>query len=498
MRCAAIRHVNLARLTMNLPRRLRPSLVGTALLVLACVACAGRAEKAAPVALADIRAAVTRALPLIERSSAFALQERACFTCHHGAHSSLVINDAWARGFTINTGNFEDQLARAYLGLIEDRPRFKEGWSIAGTTDGPGTALWMLDVAGWKPDATTASAAEFFLDQNKSLDHWSPPMRRPPTVGSEFTTTYLVLRGLRNHGTPQLAPRIRTRTAAAGQWLAATPARNTEDSVHRLRALHLLDVDEAAFKKEEKELLAVQREDGGWPQLLDTGSDAYATGTVLAALYDTGAVTLKDDAFQRGLGYLLKSQAADGSWHVRKRTHDVQPFFDSAFPHGQDQFISISATSWAAYALLRAVPKTAKKSYLAERPPAVDRILASAKPNAERHFTEAQFDFFRKKIEPVLAEKCFECHSAQARKLKAGLYLDTRGGILTGGDSGPAVRANDPDRSLIFRALINDHQELMPPKTKLPPAVIADFLRWIEMGAPDPRTEPAAKPAAYK
>ncbi len=107
-------------------------------------------------------------------------------------------------------------MARAYLGLIEDRPRFKEGWSIAGTTDGPGTALWLLEVVGWKPDATTAAAAESFLDQNKNLDHWSPAMRRPPTVGSEFTTTYLVLRGLRNHSPPSLAARTGTRTAAAG------------------------------------------------------------------------------------------------------------------------------------------------------------------------------------------------------------------------------------------------------------------------------------------
>lgn len=481
---------------MMLPCRLCPSLAGTILLVLVSLAPALRAAQVTPVV--ELRAAVTKALPLIERSSAYALQERACFTCHHGGHPSLVLNDAWTRGFTINTNNFEDQLARAYAGLIEDRPRFKEGWSIAGTADGPGTALWMLEVAGWKPDATTAAAAEFFLEQNKNLDHWVPPMKRPPTVGSEFTTTYLVLRGLRGHSPPSLAARTGTRTTAAGQWLLTAPARNTEDSVYRLRALRLLDVDEAAFKKEATELLAVQATDGGWPQRLDTASDAYATGTALAALHDTGALTVKDAAFQRGLRYLLQTQAPDGSWHVRKRTHDVQPFFDSSFPHGVDQFISISATSWAAYALLRAVPKTERKPYLVAHPQAVARVLASALPNQEQRFTEEQFVFFREKIEPVLTAQCYECHSASAKKLKAGLHLDTRGGILTGGDSGPALRPNDPDRSLLFRSLTSDRLELMPPKHKLPAAVIADFRKWIEMGAPDPRTEPTAKPAAYK
>ncbi len=483
---------------MKLSRLLRPSLTGTVLLVLVCLAPAAIAEKVAPVPLAELRAAVTKALPLLERSSAFALQERACFTCHHGAHASLVLHDAWARGFGINTNNFEDQLARAYRGLVEDRPRFKEGWSIAGTADGPGTALWMLEVAGWKPDATTASAAEYFLSDTKFADHWAPPMKRLPTVGSEFTTTYLVLRGLHQEQTPELAIRTRKRSSEVARWLLATPARDTEDSVHRLRALHLLDVDEAAFKKEARELIAVQAVDGGWPQKLDTESDAYATGTTLAALHDTGALTVQDAAFQRGLRYLLQNQATDGSWHVRKRTHDVQPFFDSSFPHGVDQFISISATSWASYALLRAIPKKQRQPYLVTHPQAIARVLASAQPNVPQHFADTQFAFFREKIEPVLAARCYECHSTQAKKLKANLYLDTRGGMLAGGDSGPALRPSDADRSLLFRAIVNDNLELMPPKHKLPAAVIADFRKWIETGAPDPRPEPGARPMSYK
>ena len=439
-----------------------------------------------------------KALPLLERSSAFALQERACFTCHHGAHPSLVIHDAWARGFGINTTNFEDQLTRAYRGLIEDGPRFKDGWSIAGTADGPGTALWMLDVAGWQPDAITASAAEYFLNDHKFPDHWVPPMRRPPTVGSEFTTTYLVLRGLRSHRTPELVTRVRARSAAAAKWLVAAPARDTEDSVHRLRGLQLLEADEATFQTELKELLAVQHQDGGWPQKLDTESDPYATGTVLAALHDTDAVPVKDAVFQRGLRYLLQAQAADGSWHVRKRTHDVQPFFDSSFPHGVDQFISISATSWASYALLRALPPKEKKSYLAAHPQAVPRILADARPDAGQHFTGEQLAFFREKIEPVLTTQCYECHSVQAKKLKAHLYLDTRAGLLAGGDSGPALRPHDPDHSLLMRAVLNDHQDLMPPKKKLSDAAIADLRKWIEMGAPDSRTEPLTKNSPAK
>ena len=102
---------------------------------------------------------------------------------------------------------------------------------------------------------------------------------------------------------------------------------------------------------------------------------------------------------------------------------------------------------------------------------------------------EAGLAFFREKIEPVLKRECYECHSAEAKKLKAGLYLDSRAGLLTGGETGPAVAAGDA-RSLLLKAIRHDEADLqMPPdQPKLPATVIADFERWIQIGAPDPRT----------
>ena len=104
--------------------------------------------------------------------------------------------------------------------------------------------------------------------------------------------------------------------------------------------------------------------------------------------------------------------------------------------------------------------------------------------------------FFESKIRPVLIEKCYSCHSERAEKLKGGLKLDTRAGIRQGGDSGPAVVPGKPDESTLLQAIAHtDDFSKMPPKEKLPDAVIADFRRWVEMGAPDPR-EAAAKVAA--
>jgi hypothetical protein len=99
---------------------------------------------------------------------------------------------------------------------------------------------------------------------------------------------------------------------------------------------------------------------------------------------------------------------------------------------------------------------------------------------------------FEQKIRPVLVQECYSCHSSQAKKLKGGLRLDSRAGLLTGGDSGPAIAPGKPEESLLLDALKYDGVE-MPPKGKLPDAVVADFERWITMGAPDPRDGQAAR-----
>ena len=98
-------------------------------------------------------------------------------------------------------------------------------------------------------------------------------------------------------------------------------------------------------------------------------------------------------------------------------------------------------------------------------------------------------EFFENKVRPVLSKYCYECHSGQAKKLKAGLLLDSRDGMLKGGDSGPVLVPGKANESLIIKALEHDGPTKMPSQsTKLPKEIVADFVKWIDMGAPDPRT----------
>src|SRR5438552_3599382 len=118
-------------------------------------------------------------------------------------------------------------------------------------------------------------------------------------------------------------------------------------------------------------------------------------------------------------------------------------------------------------------------------------MAASADPPALGQPLDARaVAFFEQKIRPVLADHCLQCHSAdadRAKKLKAGLRLDTRDGIRKGSESGPVIVPYKAAESLLIKALRYDGDVQMPPKGKLPDSVIADFEKWVNTGAPDPR-----------
>lgn len=100
--------------------------------------------------------------------------------------------------------------------------------------------------------------------------------------------------------------------------------------------------------------------------------------------------------------------------------------------------------------------------------------------------TPEQIEFFESKIRPALVKYCYQCHSLEEGDSRAGLLVDTRADLLQGGDGGPAIVPGDLDGSLLWEAINYEGSE-MPPSQPMPDEVIADFKRWIEMGAPDPR-----------
>ena len=118
-----------------------------------------------------------------------------------------------------------------------------------------------------------------------------------------------------------------------------------------------------------------------------------------------------------------------------------------------------------------------------------DKAGDPAKPAVDKPLTQEESAFFEKKIRPILVDKCYSCHTADTPKgAKGALILDTKAGMLKGGENGPVLVAGNAKKSLIVKAMKADEHNQMPPKDALSANVIADFEKWIAMGAPDPRT----------
>ena len=320
------------------------------LLPLAVVLLAASAVTSAEPA-GEVRTAVERALPLLLKGAEGHVAQRTCFACHNQGIPILALTTARERGFPVRDEDLEKQTKFIAAFLDRNRDDYRKGQGQGGQADTAGYAMLSLEIGGWKPDATTEAVAEYLLLRDKDQGHWRASGNRPPSEVSDFTPTYLALRALRKWGTDAQKERIEKRTGAARGWLLKTPAKDTEERVFRLWGLQAAGAEDRELWAAAQELARSQRKDGGWGQTDALDSDAYATGTALVALHQAGGLATSDPAYQRGVAFLLKTQQEDGSWLVRSRSKPFQTYFESGFPHGKDQFISLAASGWATTAL---------------------------------------------------------------------------------------------------------------------------------------------------
>ncbi len=146
---------------------------------------------------------------------------------------------------------------------------------------------------------------------------------------------------------------IDRRIARGRDYLLEAKPKTTDDWAMQLAGLKWSGAGADRVEAAARGLLNAQRSDGGWAGNPHLESDAYSTGEALYALHESGQRT--DAAYRRAVEYLLKTQQADGSWHVKSRAVKFQPYFESGFPYGHDQWISASATAWATVALANGI-----------------------------------------------------------------------------------------------------------------------------------------------
>jgi hypothetical protein len=229
-----------------------------------------------------------------------------------------------------------------------------------------GKAWELLDFGmnGVPKNAYTDASVRVIKAMQTAQGHWSASEnRRPPMAAAEFQTAALAIYAIQHYAPAGEETTSEQAVVRAVAWLNRAKPRTTQDRAFQALGLAWGNAGSDATRRAIGALAAMQRADGGWSQLPLTESDAYATGQVLYALHTAGGMSITDPVYQKGVDYLLRTQAADGTWRVRSRSIWLQPYFESGFPYGQDQFISTAGTAWAAMALAAAAqPPTITRS----------------------------------------------------------------------------------------------------------------------------------------
>jgi ankyrin repeat protein len=328
--------------------------------------------------------------------------------------------------------------------------------------------------------------------------HWSWNLPRPPIQASDITATAQAMYTIQSYPIPARRSEFESRVKRARAWLAKARVETNEERVHQLLGLAWAGEKPGALKKFAEELIRQQRADGGWGQLAGLGSDAYGTGQSLYALIEGAKIPAGHPALRRGIDFLLRTQLADGTWHVRTRAHPFQPPMDSGFPHGRDGWISSAGTSWAVMAL--AISLDPAQTPPTTPVPAQATTLASATA-ADSIGNSANPVEFTRDIQPLLERSCVACHSGD--RPKGGFKMSDRASLLKGGNRGePVVVPGKSDAGQLIHLVQDQIEDLeMPPvakRGKFPALTKEETARlrvWVNQGAvwPDGVTLQAAR-----
>ena len=298
-----------------------------------------------------LRTAAQKSLDLLVKTSPTFIKKGGCNSCH--AQMLPAAAQAFARERGVPVG---DMLAQLPSEVSEATAERYVEYSIAG---GGGIAslgfeLFAGSIGHQPSDARIRAKMYFIKGMQQPEGHWRGGGSRPPLTFDDFTPTAFMIRALSIYGPPAESADTAARIDRASAWLQKTNADRTQERAFKVLGLAWARAPRAAIDGAVRDLRAIQRADGGWGQLPAMPTDAYATGIALYALHEAG-VAPADATYRDGLKYLLSTQAADGTWHVRTRSLPIQPYFESGYPYERDQWISAAAAAYATLAISAAL-----------------------------------------------------------------------------------------------------------------------------------------------
>ena len=326
----------------------------------------------APRRAESVEQAIRRSLPVLQRGDAGFTAKSGCISCHNDSLAATAVGLARSRGFRVDERISAKQVRVNASYLEHERDSLHQGTFTAQSgagafqdTFGPGLIGYILiglDAEHYAPDLNTDAAAMYIQSRQMPDGHWPYPVAdsRPPICSDYIGETAVSLRGIQLYAPKSARAETAKSVQLAAAWLARTKSITTTDAIWRVLGLAWAGGDPDALRTAQRELLGLQRGDGGWADLPSMEPSAYASGRALVAL-ETSGIPVSDPAYRRGMQYLLNNQMEDGSWYVRTRALGFQPYFESGFPHGVNQAISAAGSAWATMALtLGAQPPAAR------------------------------------------------------------------------------------------------------------------------------------------
>jgi ankyrin repeat protein len=305
------------------------------------------------------RQAVERALPVLQRASDYIFKDSGCVPCHAHTMTELAAVTARARGWRVNEDLSKQSMQAIVNSLTTGAQPLMQSREGGGQPDTMLYAIFALAGNKAAPDFGTDAVVQYIASRQLAEGNWKGVGgTRAPIQDGDFSRTALAIRALSFYGMAGRKIEMDKRIAQAAKWLAAETPFATEPRVMQLLGLHWAKAAAAAKATRLRELIAMQRVDGGWGQTPYLDTDAYATGQVLYTLHELG-VAATDPAFRKGIDFLLRTQKDDGTWYVKNRAMKLQPYFESGFPYEHDQWISASSTAWASMALTLSEPQPA-------------------------------------------------------------------------------------------------------------------------------------------
>ncbi len=319
-------------------------------------------KSAMPINESDIRRSVDKSFMLLEKSG-YLFTERnkfKCAGCHHTTMTAMVAASAREKGILV-IDSFSEHRVKAMINNLSHvgNPNIVDQF-LTVNFNAPYTLLGLYGEK-YRASVYTDISVDYILSQAKPDGSFLAESGRVPLESGDIHCTALSIRAIQLYASPAKKERVDALMARTKHWLETQNPDQHQELVFQLLGLQWCESNADQKKGVAQKLYALQNADGGWSQLATLGSDAYATGQALYALYESGMARASDPAFQSGLNYLLKTQDATGAWIVQTRSYTIQPFFTSDFPpYDENQFISATATNWADLALLEALPDVNK------------------------------------------------------------------------------------------------------------------------------------------